>query len=123
MSSSERKKEPELELGALPARLRQIIRHSGMSQNAFARAIGYDPGEFSKLVNAEPHETRIAAIAVNTLVRAARVGRVRVGWLIAGEPPASVEELPQAAPDDERPPSQPSSSADVLRHRESLPPR
>jgi transcriptional regulator with XRE-family HTH domain len=82
---------PTMEIGGLPTRLKQAVKRSGLGQNEFARAIGYDPGEFSKLLRAQPEDQRLAGINANVLIKAAHYGRVRVGWLIAGENPAEVE--------------------------------
>lgn len=86
-----RKKEVALELGALPTRMRQAIKRSGLSLTKFAKEIGHDKGELSKLTRAEPDDPKIGAINVNALIRASLVARVRAGWLIAGEPPATLD--------------------------------
>jgi transcriptional regulator with XRE-family HTH domain len=93
-----------LEIGGLPTRLQQALERSGLSQNQFARRIGYDKGEFSKLLRAGPSDPKLGGINANVLIRAAQLGRLRVGFLIAGEPPAEAEPVSAESAEPAQPP-------------------
>lgn len=66
---------------AVPDRVRDLIRSSGLSQHAFAVEIGLDDSKLSKSLSGA---RRFSSL---DLARIAELGRVTVDWLITGEEP------------------------------------